>query len=91
VAVDVGGRLRVADRAAGRAALDAALARLDVAIAGRRPDPGAPADELIELLVPRGAYGELVEALGRIGEWRPDPGGSSDLPDPVRVVIRLSG
>jgi hypothetical protein len=91
VAVDVGGRLRVADRAAGRAALDAALARLDVAVAGRRPDPGAPTDELIELLVPRGAYGELVEALGRIGEWRPDPGGSSDLPDPVRVVIRLSG
>jgi hypothetical protein len=91
VAVDVSGRLRVADRAAGRAALDAALARLDVAIAGRRPDPGAPADELIELLVPRRAYGELVDALRRIGEWRPDPGGASDLPDPVRVVVRLAG
>ena len=88
VSVDVAGRLVVADRAAAGDAVAALVARLGGTVLARRPDPATPGGEVVELTLPRAALAELGPALARLGEWRPDPV-AAELPDPVRVVVRL--
>jgi hypothetical protein len=86
-APDLVGRLTVADRAAGLAALDRLAAELGATGVGRRPDPDATA---VELLVPRPAYDRLEPGLRAIGAWEAEkaPG---ELSAVIRVLIRVAG
>jgi hypothetical protein len=79
------GRLIVADRAAGLAALDRLAADLGATGLGRRPDSGAT---VVELAVPRSAYERLEPGLRAIGAWEPEPA-SAGLPHTVRVLVRV--
>jgi hypothetical protein len=89
VSVDVDGRLRVGDREAGRRGLAALLARLEGRELARRPDPGDPAVELIEIVVPRAAYAEFRAGLGRLGRWDPERE-THESAEHARIVVRLA-
>jgi hypothetical protein len=86
--VEIAGRLVVVDRAAAGDAVTALATRLGGTVLARRPDPATPGGEVVELTLPRAALGELTAALAQLGEWRPEPV-PVELPDPVRVVVRL--
>lgn len=84
-AVDVGGRLAVADRPAAERALAELLARLGVAEVGRY----AETDTLVvDVVVPGSAYAQLAEGLARIGRWQPERV-PAELPSQVRVSVRI--
>ena len=81
---DVLGTLAVKDRQAARRQLDELVGRLGGLLG--RPDPGAA---VIQILLPRAAYPELAQGLGRVGSWTPhrEP---AELPDPVRVNVTVT-
>jgi hypothetical protein len=77
--------LSVGDRAAARRALAELAGRI-----GGSQIPAAAADEgLVELTLPREAYGAFLEGLGRIGRWAPERE-VAPLPAQIRLSIRLS-
>jgi hypothetical protein len=88
--VDVAGRLVVGDREAARLRLEQLVARLGGTLLARRPDPGAPAAELVEILLPRAAYAEFVGELGRLGRWLPERE-ALESTEHVRIVMRVTG
>jgi hypothetical protein len=93
VAPDVSGRLVVSDRAAAEAALADLRNRLGVAEAFRRD--GGDGRVVMELVVPREAYGDLSRGLEGIGRWMPDreppapPPTAQSTPSPIRLQITL--
>jgi len=89
VSVDVSGRLVVKDRQAAATALADLVARLGGSQLARRPDPGAAAGEIVEILIPRAAYAAFTQELGRLGEWRSDTE-LPELPELVRAVVHLT-
>jgi hypothetical protein len=85
---DVSGELRVGDRAAAREALAALVARLG-GVQLSPPGQGVVARaEVIEVLVPRGAYRDLTDALAKLGQWRPERE-PMELPPMVRVTLHI--
>jgi hypothetical protein len=85
---DVSGQLRVADRAAAREALAALVVRLG-GVQLSPPGQGVVARaEVIEVLVPRGAYRDLTDALAKLGQWRPERE-PTELPPMVRVTLHI--
>jgi anti-sigma factor RsiW len=89
VSVDVAGRLVVGDRGAARLRLDQLVVQLGGTLLARRPDPEAPAAELVEILLPRAAYAEFVGELGRLGRWLPERE-ALESTEHVRIVVRLT-
>ena len=93
VAPDVSGRLVVSDRAAAEAALAELRNRLGVAEAFRRD--GGDGRVVMELVVPREAYGDLSRGLEGIGRWMTDreppapPPAAQSTPSPIRLQITL--
>ncbi len=83
---EIAGQLAVTERAAALAALADLAARIG---ASEIPKAAEADESLVELSLPREAYGALVEGLGRIGRWTPERE-STPLPARVRVRIRLS-
>ncbi len=84
--VDVVGRLTVKDRGTAERALVELLTRVRGAETSRRDEPGAT---VVDLVVPRASFAEFAEGLARIGSWLPE-GEPSELPDQVRVTLRLT-
>ncbi len=85
-ALDITGRLSVADR---DAALRA-LADLVAKVGGREVARRAVDDGLaIELAIPRAAWPEFSRGLARLGRFTPESQ-AAELPDDVRVSLRLT-
>jgi Putative zinc-finger len=87
-AVDASGRLVVPAREPAEAALDALLRRLGATRVARRLE-GAQNMVLIDVVVPAARYRELVEGLGRIGQWTTEHE-LKTLPPQVRVEVALT-
>ncbi|MBI4637490.1 MAG: zf-HC2 domain-containing protein [Candidatus Rokubacteria bacterium] len=83
---DVSGRLSVADREAAERALGDLVARLGGAEVSRDADKEGGA---VTIRIPREAFAELVQGLGRIGRWLPDRE-PADLPTHVVVTLRVT-
>lgn len=86
VAPEVVGTLAVSDRAAARQAIGTLVARVGGRELPRPPD--APADA-VEILLPAGAYPELVAGLARVGRWEPSRQ-PAELPAQLRVRLVLT-
>jgi anti-sigma factor RsiW len=80
------GRLIVEDPESAIRALAALVARVGGTEVGRRQEAGTG---VIEILVPREAYGELTRGLAEIGRWSPDQEPAS-LPEQVRLTVRVT-
>jgi hypothetical protein len=87
-ALDASGRLTVPARGPAEAALDALLRQLGGRQVRRRVE-GAPPLVLIDVVVPGTRYRELLDGLGRIGQWVTDYE-APVLPDPVRVEVAVA-
>jgi hypothetical protein len=85
---DVSGQLRVGDRAAAREALAALAARLGGVQLSPPGQGGDATAEVVEVLVPRGAYRDLTDALAKLGQWRPERE-PTELPPMVRVTLHI--
>jgi hypothetical protein len=83
----ISARLVVADRGAAETTLATALQRLGGTVVSRRSEGDAT---LVELTVPGAAYPELVRELERLGRFTPERV-PAELPERVRVTLRLSG
>jgi hypothetical protein len=79
------GRLIVEDPESAIRALAALVARVGGTEVGRQ-EAGAG---VVEILVPREAYGELTRGLAEIGRWSPDREPAS-LPEQVRLTVRVT-
>jgi hypothetical protein len=88
-AVDASGRLVVPAREPAEAALDALLRRLGATPVARRLEGPHQTLVLIDVVVPRARYRELVEGLGGIGRWTPEHE-LELLPAEVRVEVALT-
>jgi hypothetical protein len=89
VTVDVTARLAARDRDAAATAIGDLVVRAGGTLLARRPDPGVPGGEVMELLVPRLAYLAVVSELTRLGRCVADRA-TVDLPDPVRMVVHVT-
>lgn len=85
-ALDVTGRLSVADRDAALRALDDLVAKAGGREVARRALPDGLA---IELAIPRAAWPEFARGLARLGRFTPERE-AAELPDDVRVSLRLT-
>ncbi|MBI1892686.1 MAG: hypothetical protein HYS14_01010 [Candidatus Rokubacteria bacterium] len=89
VTVDVTGRLVVTHRQGAGEAITESITRLGGSPLARRPDPVVPDGEVIELLLPRGAYAAFAAELARLGRWVVERQ-VVELPDPVRMVLHVA-
>jgi len=83
---DVAGRLAVDDREAALRAIGELLGRAGGREIARRPLPDGLA---LELAIPRAAWAEFAQELAQLGRFTPGPQ-AGELPDPVRVTLRIT-
>jgi hypothetical protein len=84
--LDVVGKLRVKSRSGAERDLAALLAKAGGTTVSRQRGEKIT---VIEAVVPNPSYGKFAQGLTRIGSWQIEAG-RSQLPDPVRVTVRLA-
>ena len=85
-ALDVVGRLQVKSRSEAERDVVALLAKAGGAAVSRQRGEKAT---VIEAEVPNPEYGKFTQGLTRIGAWQIEAG-RSQLPDPVRLTVRVT-
>jgi len=84
--LDVVGKLVVKSRGGAERDLTALVAKAGGTTVSRQRGPRVT---VIEAVVPNPSYGRFTAGLNRIGSWQIEAG-RSNLPDPVRVTVRLA-
>lgn len=83
---DVVGRLVITDRETAERGLTDLLMRAGGTLVTRRVESGVT---LVEIVVPRSAYGEFAQGLARIGSWQPEQEPALLSPQ-VHITLRLT-